>query len=153
MPRISSIEMLKTPDQPALSIRTRTTVDQLPILIGQGYGRMAAYLASLGEHPSSVPFVAYHNMDMSDLDVELGFPIASPLPGNGDIICSSVPGGLRVFCMYLGPYSQIGPLYNELAAWITSNGLTQTGAACEYYFNVPDCPEEQLLTQVVMPVK
>jgi effector-binding domain-containing protein len=153
MPRISGIELLKTPDQPALTIRTRTSVDRLPMLIGQGYGRIGAYLGSLGEHPANVPFVAYHNMDMADLDVELGFPVSSPLPGNEDIQYAPVPGGLRAFCMYLGPYSQMAPVYGELAAWILASGFTSLGTAYEHYFNGPDTPEEQLLTQIVMPVK
>jgi effector-binding domain-containing protein len=153
MPRISDFELLKTPDQPALCIRTRTPVDGLPAIIGQSYGRLGAYLASLGGHLAGVPFVAYHNMDMADLDVEMGFPVASQLPGSGDIRYAPVPGGLRAFCMYQGAYGQMAPVYGELAEWIGRHGFVPVGTAYEYYFNGPDFPEEQLLTQIVMPLK
>mgnify|MGYP000854129502 CR=1 FL=1 len=153
MPRISSIEILNTPEQPALSIRTRSSVDKLPMVIGESFAKLAGYLGSLGEHPSGVPFVAYHNMDMADLDVEIGFPVAAPLPGREDIQYAPVPAGKRVFCMYLGAYSEMAPVYDEMASWITANGYTPVGTAYEYYYNGPDCPTAQLLTQIAMPVK
>ena len=153
MPRISNIELLNTAEQPALTIRTRTSVDKLPMVIGQGFGQLAAHLGALGAHLANVPFVAYHNMDMADLDVELGFPVDGPLTGSGGIRYAPVPSGLRVFCMYLGPYSAMRPVYDEMAAWITSHGYSPAGAAYEYYYNGPGTPEEQLLTQIVMPLK
>ena len=153
MPRISSIEILNTPEQPALSIRTRTSVDKLPMVIGESFAKLAGYLGSLGEHLSGVPFVAYHNMDMADLDVEIGFPVAAPLPGREDIQYAPVPAGKRAFCMYQGAYSEMAPVYGDLAAWITANGYSPVGTAYEYYYNGPDVPEPQLLTQIVMPVK
>lgn len=153
MPRISSIELLKTPPQPVLSIRTRSPVDKLPMIISQGYGKIAAYLTQLGEYPSSMPFVAYHNMDMADLSIELGFPIAAPLPDSDDIRFTLFPGGLRVFCMYQGAYSDLEPVYVELTEWIAAKGFTPVGPSYEYYYNGPDCPESQLLTQIVMPVR
>ena len=153
MPRISNIELLNSIEQPALTIRTQASVGELPMVIGQGFGRLAAYLGSLGEHLSGMPFVAYHNMDMSNLDVELGFPVASPLPGNEDILYAPVPGGLRTFCMYLGPYSGMKTAYDDMTAWISARGFIPVGTAYEYYFNGPEYPEEQLLTQIVMPLK
>ena len=153
MPRISDIELINTPEQPALSIRTRTPADKLPMVIGGSFAKIAAYLNALGEHPAGVPYVAYHNMDMADLDVEIGFPVAAPLPGREDIGYAPVPAGRRAFCMYQGAYSEMAPVYDELAAWITANGYTPVGTAYEYYYNGPDCPEAQLLTQIVMPVK
>lgn len=153
MPRISNIDLFKTADQPALTIRIRTSVDKLPMVIGQGFGQLAAHLGTLGEHLAGLPFVAYHNMDMADLDVELGFPVAGMLPEDGDIKYAPVPGGLIISCMYLGPYCDMRPVYDEMAAWIASNGYIASGTAYEHYLNGPGTPEEQLLTQIVMPLK
>ena len=112
MPRISDIELINTPEQPALSIRTRTPADKLPMVIGGSFAKIAAYLNALGEHPAGVPYVAYHNMDMADLDVEIGFPVAAPLPGREDIGYAPVPAGRRAFCMYQGAYSEMAPVYD-----------------------------------------
>ena len=81
MPRISNIEILQKMEQPTVLIRTIGKVQELPVLIGQSYGKMAASLQELGELLADEPSVAYHNMDMQNLDVEFGFPVARPLPG------------------------------------------------------------------------
>jgi len=42
-------------------------------------------LNELGEKPLEAAFAAYYNMDMENLDVEMGFPVAKPLAGRGEI--------------------------------------------------------------------
>ncbi len=49
MPRISHFEILQKNAQPTLSLRTRTTVEKLPMLIGETYGKIAAYLKDIGQ--------------------------------------------------------------------------------------------------------
>ena len=153
MPRISNIEILYKNEQPTLSIRTRTKVENLPMLIGESYSKMAAYLKERGEFLSDVPFVAYHNMDMHDLDVEIGFPVSKALPGKDDIKSGSIPAGKIIFCMYRGPYSELEPTYNEMAKWIEDNGYKPVGTSYEHYYNGPGFPESEMLTMVVMPVE
>jgi effector-binding domain-containing protein len=153
MPKMTDIVLLQLGEQPTLSIRTRTQVEKLPVLIGESYGRIASYMQGLGESFSDVPFVAYHNMDMQDLDVEMGFPVAKPLPDNEDIHFSVIPARKVVFCMYRGAYSGMAPAYEEMAKWIEDNGFTALGTSYEYYYNGPECPESELLTKIVMPLK
>lgn len=153
MPKMSDIAMLYQREQPVLSIRTRTPVQGLPQLIGTSYSKMAAYLKELGEQLSDIPFVAYHNMDMQDLDVEIGFPVVKKLPDKGDIKASSIPEGKVIFCMYRGAYHEIEPTYNEMLQYLKDNGLELRGASYEYYYNGPNFPEEDYLTKIIMPVK
>jgi len=75
-------ELKEQPAQPILSVRTMTSVHELPQELGRIYGAIATYLAEIGEQPSGAPFAAYYNMDMDNLDVEIGFPVARPLPVN-----------------------------------------------------------------------
>lgn len=153
MPRISDIYLLEQAEQPILSIRARSAVTGLPRLIGESYGRIAACLGKQGAQMSDVPLVIYHNMDMQDLDVEMAFPVARPLPGGDGVGASALPAGRSVCCMYLGPYTALEPVYAEMAAWLQAQGLTPLPLSYEYYYNGPDCPEEMLLTKIVMPVK
>lgn len=153
MPKMSDIALIYQNLQPALTIRTRTKVQELPSLIGESYGRLAAYLNELGELMADVPFVAYHNMDMQDLDVEIGFPVARPLSGKDGIQPSSIPAGRAVICMYRGAYAEMEPLYNEIAQWIAEQGLEASGTVYEYYYNGPGFPESELLTKIVMRLK
>jgi effector-binding domain-containing protein len=153
MPRVSTIGLLKRSEQPTLVVRTTTGVKNLPGLIGKCYGEIAAYLDELGEFPADIPFVAYHNMDMQNLDVEIGFPISSKLPGRGDIVQGSIPEGLNVFSVFMGPYAQMESVYSEMAEWITKNGFISTGVVYEHYYSGPEFPESQHLTKIVMPLK
>jgi len=140
--------------QPALSIRTRTAVQDLAQVLGEAYGAMAQYLGELGEQPAGPPFTAYYNMDMQDLDVEIGFPVYKRLPGKDDIKASEIPGGKAATCLHTGPYSEIAPAYNALSEWIKDNGYEVTGVAYEVYLDDPaQTPPQELRTQILFPLK
>lgn len=153
MPRISDIAVLYQRKQPALSVRTRTKVEDLPMLIGSAYAKMAAYLKEKNEILADVPFVAYHNMDMQDLDVEIGFPVVNELEGEDEIKPSAIMEGKVVFCMYRGAYHLIEPVYMEMLAYIEENKMEMGGCSYEYYYNGPNFPEEEYLTKIIIPVK
>jgi hypothetical protein len=77
-------QLLNRPPQPTLSVRTRSSVQALPQVLGPAWGAIMQYAGRLGVQPSGPPFVAYHNMDMQDLDLEIGFPFAQQLKGEGE---------------------------------------------------------------------
>ena len=140
--------------QPTLSIRTRTAVEALPEVMGQAYGMIAQYLGSLGEQPAGPPFAAYYNMDMQDLDVEIGFPVSREIAGRGDIQAGELPGGRIATCLHVGPYGEIAAAYNALSEWVEAEGHEASGLAYEMYLNDPgQTPPEALMTQIVFPLK
>lgn len=57
-------EFQERPAQPALLIRMRTPVGDLPQVLGRAFTSLGQYLSALGEDPVGAPFVAYHNTDM-----------------------------------------------------------------------------------------
>lgn len=152
MPRVSNIEVVYKNEQPTLSVRARTNVESLPALIGESYGKMAVYLKEIDEYLADVPYVAYHNMDMQNLDVEIGFPVAKILPEKGDIKSGAIPAGKAVFCMYRGAYTEMEDTYGEMSKWIEDNGFKPDGTAYEYHYNGPEFPETETLTKIVMPI-
>ena len=140
--------------QPTLSVRAHTPIDGLPKLLGESYGKIAGYLAKLGEEPTGAPFAAYYNMDMQNLDVEIGFPVAKPLTGQGDIQASEVPGGKLGYALHTGRYSDIAPAYDALTQFVKEQGYKPTGVSYEFYLNDPEeTPQEKLQTQIVFPLK
>lgn len=153
MPRISDIAIIEVPQQTTAVIKTTTRVQDLPQLIGQSYSAIAAYLKQHDVWMTDIPFVAYHNMDMQNLQVEIGFPVANALPAHETIQVGSTPAGKVAFCMYLGPYQQVEPVYREMMQWIEDNGYAIAGPGYEYYYNGPGFPEEQFLTKIVFPVQ
>lgn len=153
MPKMSRIQTLKQREQPTLTIRMTTKIEELPRVIGESFGKIAAYLNELGELMSDVPFVAYHNMDMQNLDVEIGFPVAQPLPGKDEVKPSFIPEGKIIFCMYRGAYAEMEPVYIEMSQWFETNKCQPSGVAYEHYYNDPEFPESEWLTKIVMPIK
>jgi len=140
--------------QPTLSIRTRTPVQDLPQVLGKAYGAIAQYLGKLGEQPVGPPFVAYYNMDMQNLDVEIGFPVSGRFPGKDDIAACEIPAGKVAACLYVGPYNEIEPAYKALSQWIEDNGYEATGVAYEMYLSDPtQTSPQELKTQIVFPLK
>lgn len=147
-------ELLDRPAQPTLVIRTRAAVQNLPQVIGPAYGAVFQYAGRLGVQPSGAPFVAYHNMDMQDLDMEIGFPFAQKLPGEGQVLAGEIPGGKAAACLHVGPYDQLGAAYEALHQWMQANGHVPAGVAYEFYLNDPQgTPPAELQTQLVFPLQ
>jgi effector-binding domain-containing protein len=147
-------ELVNRTVQPSLAIRTRTAVQNLPQVLGQAYGAILQYAGRLGVQPCGAPFVAYHSMDMQDLDIEIGFPFAQELTGHGAIQAGEIPGGKAVTCMHIGPYDQVAGAYDALQKWFGASSYIPTGVAYEFYLNDPQTtPPSDLQTQVVFPLK
>ncbi len=146
-------EITDQPERPTLSVRTRAAVQDLPQLFGQTYGALMQYMGELGAQPSGEPFAAYYNLDMQDLDVEIGFPVTKHLPDRGNIRGSLLPAGKYASTMHIGPYDTVGPAYEALAQYVTANGYEPAGVAYEFYFSGPETPPNEIRTQIVFPLK
>ena len=147
-------EFVDREEQPTLAIRTHTPVEGLSQLIGASYGKILQFMQSMGEQFAGELFVVYHNLDMQNLDVELGFPVLKELPGKEDIQPGKVAAGKYGVCHYTGPYEKMEPAYEALNNMIKENGFETTGIAYEYYLNGPqDAAPEDLKTRIEFPLK
>lgn len=153
MPKIANIAIFQTTPQPVLAVRKQTDVAHLPNEIGEVYGLIAAYLSKTGAFMADVPFCHYHSMDMERIDVSIGFPVASEMPGDGAIESYLIPSQKVVCGIHQGPYAESAALYDEMAKYIADHGLEAAGDVYEYYLNDPDRPEADLLTKILMPLK
>ena len=122
-------EVKEQPRVPVLSIRTRASVKDLGQVMGRCYAAIGEHLAKFGELPAGKPFTAYYNMDMQDLDVEIGIPVSKALPSQGEILASAIPGGRHASTVYTGPYTQMEPAYQALLSWMKEHDCTPTRAA------------------------
>lgn len=147
-------EIFEQVAQPTLTICTHTPVAKLPQVLGESYGAIGQYLGSLGVTPGGAPFVAYYNMNMEDLDIEVGFPVSKPLPNSGPIQSNQMPAGKYATCLYKGPYNECGSAYQELTCWVLAQGCETTGVAYEFYLNDPtETPPQELKTQIIFQLK
>lgn len=147
------IEVSEPQPQPTLSVRTRTNLADLPQDLGRIFGQIYQYLLEIGEKPGAAAYSCYYNQDMKDLDVEIGFIVAKPLPGQGEIQAGEIPGGKQVSSIYKGPYNQMEAVYQALTEWMKANNYIPSGKAYEIYLNDPSqVPASELLTRIMFPV-
>lgn len=147
-------EIVETSVQPVISVRKVTSVVNLPLELGKAYHSIMEYLGELGEESVDMPFAAYYNMDMENLDVEMGFPVLKTLPSKDEMCAGQIPAGKKAVCMYKGAYKEMGPVYEAMTKWISDNSQEPTGAVYEFYYNSPiNVPESELLTKIVFLLK
>ncbi len=146
-------ETIIRPAQPALSVRTRASVDELPGIIGGVYAQILAYVAEQGQAAPVEAFVGYYNLDMQDLDLEIGFTVTQAIPGREQIQASEIPAGEYAACLYTGPYEAMEPAYSALQEHIAGMGRQASGIAYEFYLNGPDqAPPELYQTRILFPL-
>lgn len=147
-------QIVETEKQPVLSVKTTTSVRNLPNLVGTVYGSIVNYIVECGQEPLGPAFIAYYNMDMENLIVEIGFPVGKEIEGKGDITLRDIPAGKKATGFHKGAYSEMSPLYENLTKWISQKGYEPTGVVYEYYYNSPqEIPESELLTKVEFLLK
>lgn len=153
MASISKINLVEQAEQHVLSIRTLINFNEYPDTAMQAYSKVMEYAKSKDLLFSGVPFVCYHNADLEHLDVEMGFPVAKPIPGKDDIAGYTIPVQKAVSGLFLGAYEASDPLMFEIMNWIKEHGYEQQGEIYNYYLNDTDRSIEELLTQIVVPIK
>lgn len=137
--------------QKVLSIRTKSSMQELPEKIGEAYQEIFHYMMENNENPSGDPFVGYFNMDMNNLDVEIGYPIGKTLPDRGNIKMSEIPSGRYASTVHTGPYKKLELAYNALTKWMDENNHKANGTCYEVYLNDPVVtPEDELQTKIMM---
>jgi len=137
-----------------MAVRTRTSARELPQEIGRVFHAIMAYMDELGESLAGAPYVAYFNLDMDDLEVEMGFPVAQALPGKAEVEPSEIPAGKWLSTMHKGPYEQMASCYEGMTQWLACERMEASGVAYEYYYNSPDeVPENELLTKIAFLLK
>lgn len=149
------MEIIELKERPTAAVRFRTPVNELPQVMGTVYGEIAGYMGKKGIQFAGPPFAMYYNMDMNNLDVEIGFPVAERIEGEGRVQPGTLPGGPAATAKHVGPYATIEGTYNALTAFVKEKGLV-ADEECMYeeYLNSPEeTPPEKLATNIYFFLK
>jgi len=147
-------KIIKREVQYVLAVRTTSSAQNLPVALGKNYGAIMQYLGQLNEQANGPPYVAYYNMDMQNLDIDIGIPVAKKIVDKDEIKANEIPKGKYASCLYIGPYSGMAPAYELLAKYVEDKGYESTGIAYELYLNDPSIVNpEELQTQILFPLK
>ncbi len=150
----SECKIIKKNAQPTMIVRTRSSVKDLPQVLGRIFGKIFQYIQNSGAHPNGAPYVAYYNMDMESLDIEIGIPVVNRLQEKDEIIASEIPNGKYAEYIHVGPYNKLKESYIILIEWMKENNYNPMGVAYEIYLDDPgDMPSEKLRTQILFPTE
>ena len=154
MARVSEIRQKQTLACWTVSVRkTIRFMDEYAAFFGEALSRIDALLAAHGVCTASSAMACFHNMDLEQLDVEVGYHFAQELPGQGDVVCHSCPSHRIVTAIDRGPYEQQDATLMELFDYIQTQKLTMQGPIYYYYLNEPNRPESEYLTKMAIPVE
>ena len=111
-------------EQHYAGIRTQVTMDELGSgIIPQLHGEVMAWLSQHGVSPVGAPILRYHVIDMAGkLDIEIGWPVAAPIPGNGRVNAGVLPAGRYACLIYTGIANGIAG-NAALLAWAEERGI------------------------------
>ncbi|MBL8911437.1 MAG: GyrI-like domain-containing protein [Archangium sp.] len=142
----------KQAPQPTLCVRTRTPVQNIATVLGSAFGEIMNAISAQGAKPAGMPYVGYRNMDMRDLDLEIGFPVSSPLVAQGRVQPGELVGGEWASTLHVGPYASVGPAWERLQHFITAQHRKPGPVAYEFYFDGPETPPAKIRTRITFPL-
>ena len=148
------ISVRDVPDQWMVSSRRQLTLPEIPVFIGESYGRIFGLLGRLGVEASAVPFVIYHHFGPGRIDAEACVPIAKKItPGEG-LKVRKLHAASVAWTLHVGPYEALGSAYEALNEWIGDHGREPAGPVRERYLNGPaeGVWPGDYLTEIEMPV-
>ncbi len=141
--------------QPIVSIRGRTTADRISSTIEEYLGEVFKYVGENGGQFAGPPFTRYHQVVGEEVDVEVGVPVSSALPGSGRVRAGELPGGEVVSTVHVGPYERLPEAGEALSAWVKDNRREAAGANLVIYLtNTMEVQNaEEWRTEVITPLK
>jgi effector-binding domain-containing protein len=81
------------------------------------------------------------------IPVDIGAEIEEPFTGDADLNCTSTPAGRFITAVHVGPYDQLGEVYETLLRYCRAEGLKLAGPYWEFYGHWTEDPA-QLETSV-----
>ena len=150
--------------QPTAAIRVTQPMAELDLAsaFDRGMPLVAARIGATGGSIGGPPYGRYHRFGPDVVDVEIGFPVASPpdLPELGDVPTgevgrSELPGGPIARATHLGPYDGLSGTYDALHEWIHGQpGVDDGPGPWESYVDSPSETADmaQLRTEVFWPL-
>lgn len=119
------LEIQQRGEQRYVGIRAQVTLDGVSRAVDQGFPELFGWLGRRGIAPAGAPFIRYHVIDMmSELDIEMGVPVAAPVEGDDRVRAGALPAGRYVVLRHVGSYDGLIESNEELQRWAEQQGVT-----------------------------
>jgi len=107
--------------------------------------------------PMSAPFAVYltgPEVPQESAKWEACMGVPADLKGDAKVLVKQMAAMEIAATRHVGPYDKVGPVYEQLAQWVSENGYEVAGPALEFYLTNPQTtPAESSQTEVAFIVK
>lgn len=128
-------------------LRRQVPFHELGRVLPPLHDEVLQWLQNKGIAPSGAPFFRYLviEMEAGQFDVEVGWPVATPVQGEAPLIAGQLPAGRYGVILNTGPFDDLTGAHDALLQWGKAKGITwQTsdhgrlwGANLESYLTDP----------------
>lgn len=118
---------------PTAVVAATTTWAQFPVVWGPLLDQVWSFLR--GEAPEGL-YKRGHNIMLYKDDVptvEVGVQVSGSFAPAGDVVASTLPGGVVATATHTGPVTQISDTHQAVRQWTAANGYTLAGPHWEIY--------------------
>ena len=118
---------------PTAVVAAATTWAEFPHMWGPMLDKVWSFLR--GDAPPGL-YTHGHNIMLYQDDVphvEVGVQVSGSFAAAGDVVASTLPGGLAATATHTGPIAKIGRTHQEVCEWSTANGYRLAGPRWEIY--------------------
>jgi effector-binding domain-containing protein len=138
LPQIEGIEFRTIEAQPVLLIHDSAMVDQIGPKMEEVYSKLINYALPRGIQMAGPPFTVYYSWDYNrPFVMDIGFPVAQPAEGEGEIIATEIAAGEVVCAPYYGDYSGTGLVHEQIQQYLEAKNITWQGFPWEVYLTDP----------------
>jgi AraC family transcriptional regulator len=150
-----SITKKEISPQPVLVVRRRVKPSEIAATLADALGRVFQYAQRSGAALAGQPLTRYLEWGPGLITIEAGMPVATLVPGEGDVLADRLPGGLVATTTHAGTYDKLTEAHAAIQVWIGAQGLVAAGAPWESYVTDPaDFPDpKDWKTEVFWPIR
>jgi effector-binding domain-containing protein len=126
--------ILQTPERQLMAIHDQARGGELPQKIRTNLDKVWAYLRANAANPAH-SVVVYRNFDRAAgvMTIDVGVQVESALPGNGEVVPTTTPGGLVATTAHIGPYDKLGEASSALHEFCSTHDHPISGPTWEEY--------------------
>jgi effector-binding domain-containing protein len=146
----------EVPAQHVAVLRKHASMATIGEEVQSGFATIGQAVGMAGVPIVGMPYLVMFDVidEESDGDIELGFPVAKPFPGSGEVEGRELEAMTVASTVHRGAYDEIGPAYHTLQGWIQEHGHEIVGPPRELYLNDPrEVREDETLTEIQFPIR